>query len=186
MMIEEILKDMQENMEKSLEAMRKEMSSIRTGRASIAVLDGIKVDYFGSKLPLNQVATLSIPESRLIIINPWDKNVLLEIEKSIRKSDLGLNPTNDGQIIRLPIPPLTEERRRELIKMIKRKAEEYRVSIRNHRREAKELHEAMEEGGEITEDDLYKGQERIQKITDEYIKKVEGILEQKEKEILEI
>ena len=158
----------------------------RTGRASTSLLEGITVDYYGASTPLNQLATLSAPEPRLLVIQPFDKNVIGDIERSILQSDLGLNPTNDGKLIRVPIPELTEERRKELVKHLRKVAEEYRVSQRNHRRDANEMLKVMQKDKEITEDDLHRAQDKTQEITKEYIEKLEQALKAKEQEIMEV
>ncbi len=182
-------KEIQENakakMEKSASLLAHELAKLRTGRASPALLDGIKVEYYGSTLPLNQVASISIPEPRLMVIQPWDKNALAEIEKALYKSPIGLTPNNDGSVIRLAIPPLTTERREELVKLAQRLAEDARVAVRNIRREANSEIKKEEKEKKIPEDEAYKSQERIQKITDEYIEKIDNILKKKEKEIRE-
>jgi ribosome recycling factor len=172
-------------MEKSINLLIQELSKVRTGRASPALLDGVKVEYYGSILPLNQVAGISIPEPRLIIIQPWDKQALQPIEKAIQKADLGLNPNNDGSVIRLAIPPLTTERREELVKLTMKLGEECRVVVRNVRRDANNETKKEEKDKKITEDEAFKTQEQIQKMTDEYIKKVDEVLKKKEKEIRE-
>lgn len=172
-------------MEKSLDSLKREFSRVRTGRASIALLDGIKIDYYGTLTPLNQLATLSVPEPRLITIQPWDATAVKEIEKAIQKSDLGLTPINDGKIIRVAIPPLTEQRRMELVKVVKKMAETCKVSLRNHRRDINEELKRMKKDKEISEDDFFKGQKEVQDITDEYIKKCDELTLAKEKEILE-
>ncbi|HOO40464.1 MAG TPA: ribosome recycling factor [Syntrophales bacterium] len=185
-MTELIFEELNDNMDKALSALEKSFSKVRTGRASIALLDGIKVDYYGSATPLNQVATLSVPESRLIVISPWDGSVIGLIEKAIQKSDLGLTPSNDGKVIRLAIPPLTEERRKELVKVVKKMSEESKVKIRNIRRDANEQLKDLKKDNTISEDELYDQQEEVQKITNKYIEKVDQALAVKEKEILEI
>jgi len=185
-MKELIFEDLKDAMEKAVTALEKSFSKVRTGRASIALLDGIKVDYYGSATPLNQVATLSVPESRLIVISPWDGSVIGLIEKAIQKSDLGLTPSNDGKVIRLAIPPLTEERRKELVKVVKKMSEESKVKIRNIRRDANEQLKDLKKDNTISEDELYDQQEEVQKITNKYIEKVDQALAVKEKEILEI
>ena len=172
-------------MRKSIEALKRELNRVRTGRASLSILDGIKVDYYGAPTKLNQMATLAVPESRQISIQPWDVSVIKEIEKAILKSDLGLTPTNDGKIIRISIPPLTEERRKELVKVIHKMCEDHKVSIRNVRRDANELLKSLKKDGDISEDDAYKSQEEVQKITDEHIKLIDECYKEKEKEILE-
>ena len=184
-MKDEILSELKQKMNKTIEALKKEFMRIRTGRASTALLDGIKVDCYDSQMPLDQVASLSIPESRLITIKPWDQSIIGEIEKSILKSELGLTPMNDGKIIRIPIPPLTEERRKELAKLAKKMAEDGKISLRNQRREANEFIKELKNEKEISEDEMYRGQDEVQKITDEFIKKTDEITADKEKEIIE-
>ncbi len=175
-----------ERMNSAIESLKRDLASIRTGRASLALLDGIKIDYYGTPTPINQVATLGIPDSRQITIQPWDQRLITDIEKAILKSDLGLTPSNDGKIIRLNIPPLTEERRKQLVKVIKKRAEDARIAIRNIRRDINEEIKKAEKEKHISEDEIKKTQEEIQKITDSYIAKVEEIILQKEKEIMEI
>ena len=184
-MIESIYQETEESMGKSVEALKNELKRLRTGRASLAILDGIKVDYYGTITPLNQMATLAVPESRLITIQPWDASVIKDIEKAILKSDLGLTPSSDGKIIRISIPQLTEDRRKELVKVVHKVCEEHKVSIRNFRRDSNDLMKSMKKEGEISEDDAFKGQDRIQKITDEHIKLIDECFTEKEKEILE-
>lgn len=185
-MQEIIFQELKEGMEKAISAVEKSFSKVRTGRASLSLLEGIRVDYYGTPTPINQVASLSIPESRLIVISPWDSSVLGAIEKAIQKSDLGLMPNNDGKLIRLAIPVLTEERRRELVKIVKKMAEECKVKQRNVRREANEKLKALKKDNQISEDELYNFQEEVQKLTDRYIAKADEILTAKEKEIMEI
>ncbi|MBW1996717.1 MAG: ribosome recycling factor [Deltaproteobacteria bacterium] len=184
-MREEIISECRQKMDKTIEALKKELAKIRTGRASPALLDGIRVSCYETQMPLDQVASISVPESRLITIKPWDQSIIGEIEKSILKSELGLTPMNDGKIIRIPIPPLTEERRKELAKLARKMGEEGKISIRNHRREANELLKELKNEKEISEDEMYKGQEEVQEVTDEYIKKIDAITAEKEKEIME-
>lgn len=184
-MEKEFINDMKTEMERSIAALEKEFSKVRTGRASISLLDGIRVDYYGTPTPLNQLATLSIPESRLITIHPWDVKIIKDIEKAIQKTDLGLGPSNDGKIIRVAIPPLTEERRKDLVKMVKKLAETSRISIRNHRRKTNDDLKALKNNKEISEDDFFKAQEDVQKTTDAHIKKCDDLTKQKETEILE-
>ena len=184
-MIESVYQDSKDNMGKVIEALKKELKRVRTGRASLSLLDGIKVDYYGTLTPLNQLATLAAPESRLITIQPWDTTVIKEIEKAVLKSDLGLTPSSDGKIIRIAIPPLTEQRRKELVKVVHKISEEYKVSVRNLRRDANELIKDIKKDGKISEDDAFKSQEKIQKITDEHINLVDACYKEKEKEILE-
>lgn len=185
-MSDEILLEMSEKMDKSMEAFRKDLSKVRTGRASLSLLDGVKVDSYGALSPLNQVATLTTPESRLIVIQPWDPQVLPSIEKAILKSNLGLTPASDGKIIRISIPQLTEERRIQLVKQVKKTCEEYRVNIRNSRREAIDQVKKMKKDKEISEDDLFRFQDEAQKETDQYIKMIDDALVQKEKEVMEV
>ncbi len=185
-MVNEINNQAEERMKKSVENLRYELNKIRTGKASASILDGIRVNYYGSIVPLKQAANISVPEIRLITIQPWDKSMINEIEKAILKSDIGLTPLNDGHIIRLPIPQLTEERRRDFVKQTKRLGEEIKVSIRNSRRDANESLKKGEKDSKISEDESFRAQEKIQQLTDEYIKKVDEILKVKEQEIMEI
>lgn len=185
-MQELIFEELKEGMEKAIQAVEKSFSKVRTGRASLSLLDGIKVEYYGTPTPLNQVASLSVPESRLIVISPWDSSVLGAIEKAIQKSDLGLMPNNDGKLIRLAIPVLTEERRKELVKVVKKMAEECKVKQRNIRRDANEQLKTLKKDNEISEDELFQFQAEVQKLTDRYIAKADEILVAKEKEIMEI
>jgi ribosome recycling factor len=183
-MKDEVLAETKRKMDKVLEAMARDLSRVRTGRASVALLEGIKVDCYGTSMPLSQVASLAAPESRLLTIQPWDTSVMGDIEKAILKSDLGLNPANDGKIIRLPIPALTTERRKELAKMVKKMEEEAKVALRNVRREANEDFKEMKKEKLLAEDDAHRGTEEVQKITDEYIRKAEAQGADKEKEIM--
>jgi len=178
--------ELQKEMEKSVTAFRKDLSKLRTGRASTALLEGVMADYYGSPTPLNQLASLTAPEPRLLVVQPYDKGAIGNIEKAILKSDLGLNPNNDGKLIRIPIPELTEERRKELVKHVKKIAEEFRVSIRNHRRLAIEKLKEIAKKKEITEDDLKHSQDRVQKITDDFIGRIDKVLKTKEDEIMEV
>jgi ribosome recycling factor len=184
-MIDDIYQDTRESMSKSIEALKRELKRVRTGRASLSILDGIKVDYYGTLTPLNQMATLAVPESRLITIQPWDVSVIQDIEKAILKSDLGLTPANDGKILRISIPPLTEERRKELVRTVHKMCEEHKVSIRNARRDSNELLKSLKKDGDISEDEAFKAQDEVQKITDEHIKLIDECYTKKEKEILE-
>ncbi len=184
-MLDSIYQETRESMQKAIDSLKKELKRVRTGRASLSILEPIRVNYYGTPTPLNQMATLAVPESRLITIQPWDSSVIKEIEKAIMKSDLGLTPSSDGKIIRITIPPLTEERRKELVKVVHKMCEDYRVSVRNARRDANELVKAMKKDGEISEDDAFRAQEEIQKITDEFIAAVDACYKEKEKEILE-
>ena len=184
--MEALVKDTSARMERSIEAFRKELGKVRTGRASFSLLDGVKVDYYGTPTPLQQVGTLSVPESRLITVTPWDTKMIGPIEKAIQGSGLGLNPSSDGKTVRIPIPPLTEERRRELAKVVRKMAEDARVAVRNVRREAIEKLKDREKKKEISEDVVKRGQERIQKETDAHVKKIDEILKSKEQEIREV
>ena len=184
-MKDEILSDLRLKMTKTMEALEKEFKRLRTGRASTALLDGIKVDCYETQMPLDQVASISVPESRLITIQPWDQSIIENIEKGILKSELGLTPANDGKIIRISIPPLTEERRKELAKYAKKLAEECKISLRNFRREANEQFKALKTDKEISEDEFHKSQAEVQTITDEYVENIDEITTQKEKEIME-
>jgi ribosome recycling factor len=184
-MIDDVYQDTKESMSKSIEALERELQRVRTGRASLSILDGIKVDYYGTLTPLNQMATLAVPESRLITIQPWDVSVIKDIEKAILKSDLGLTPANDGKILRISIPPLTEERRKELVKLVHKMCEEHKVSVRNVRRDSNELLKSLKKDGDISEDEAFKAQDEVQKITDEHVKLIDECYTKKEKEILE-
>ncbi len=185
-MIELVLEEAEEKMSNSLEATQREFSRIRTGKASPVLLDGIKVEYYGSQMPVRQVANVSAPEPRLLVVQPWDRSALPAIEKAINKSGLGLNPMNDGVVIRLPIPPLTEERRQTLVKMVRHLAEEGRISIRNARRQEVEELRKLQKGGDIPEDDLHKGIDKLQKVTDDYVEQMDKLLKDKENEIMEV
>ena len=185
-MLEQIYEEVQSSMDKTIQAYEKELGRIRTGRASLTILDGIRVNYYGTPTPLNQLASLSIPESRLITIQPWDKSAIGDIEKAIQKSDLGLTPSNDGQIIRIAIPPLTEERRKELTKVVRKRGEDCRVVVRNARRDGNEKLKKMEKKSDISEDDLHRALSDIQDITNELIEKIDKITTKKEKEIMEV
>jgi len=177
--------ELKSKMEKSLEALRRDLGRVRTGRASLALLDGVRVNYYGMPTPLSQVASLSVPESRTISIQPWDAKIIGEIEKAIQKSDLGLTPLSDGKIVRINIPPLTEERRKELVKVTKRMEEECKVALRNIRRDANEQLKTAKKDKVISEDEQFKFQEEVQKLMDKSIEKAEEIIKTKEKEILE-
>jgi ribosome recycling factor len=183
---DEVLADARARMQKALEATRREFAALRTGRASPVLLEQIRVDYYQTPTPITQLATVSVPEPRLLVIQPWDKSIVKAIERAILKSDLGLTPSSDGVVIRLPIPPLTEDRRRELVKVARRHAEEGRVAIRNVRREAKEMLEELEEAGEVSEDEARRAMDRLQQLTDEMIAQLDRLLAAKEKEIMEV
>lgn len=185
-MLEELFKKTEEHMKKTLEMLVHELTGIRTGKASPALLDTIKVSYYGQMVPVKQVANIATPDPRTITIQPWDRSLIVEIEKAIRTSDLGLNPQNDGGIIRLPIPPLTEERRRDLVKVVKRIGEESKVAVRNVRRDANERVKKLQKDHQLSEDETHAKQDAIQKLTDSYIHKVDDAVGVKEKEILEL
>ena len=185
-MNEAIFTQLQKEMDQSVGALRKDLAKIRTGRASTALLEHVVVDYYGATTPLNQLATLSAPEPRLLVIQPYDRSAMGNIEKAILKSDLGLTPNNDGKIIRVPIPQLTEERRKELVKHVKKIGEEFRVSVRNHRRVAVEHLKETEKKKEITADDSKHGHDRVQKITDDFIGRIDKTIKTKEEEIMEV
>ncbi|GHV77987.1 ribosome-recycling factor [Spirochaetia bacterium] len=181
-----VISSSEERMKKTVASLKDGFGSLRTGRASAALFDKIRVDAYGEKSPLNQVANISIPEARLIVIQPWDKALIAEIEKAIRTSELSLNPSNDGKVIRIAIPPLTEERRKELAKLAKSQAEQSRVAVRNIRRDGNEELKKLLKDGDITEDEESKHTEELQKVTDSYITKVNQVLDEKEKEIMEV
>lgn len=184
--MEEHKKSAEEKMKKAVRALEDEFKTIRTGRASAALFDSIRVDYYDQKVPLNQVATISVPEARLVIIQPWDRSVLSDIEKAIQKSELSVNPNNDGKVIRISIPPLTEERRKELVKVARNVAEKSRITVRNIRRDVNDEFKKMQKDSQISEDDSKRGMDEIQKSTDTYVEQINSILEAKEKEIMEI
>ncbi len=185
-MLKDVMKDAEERMEKALEALQSELRTIRTGRASPALVERLQVDYYGVPTPLNQLAGISVPEPRMLMIRPWDRNTVGLIEKAILKSDLGLTPSNDGQVIRLLIPQLTEERRRELSRLVARRVEEARVACRNIRRDAIEMLRDLEREKEISEDDLFQGRDEVQELTDDFIKRIDEIGKAKEAEIMEV
>ncbi|MDJ0723028.1 MAG: ribosome recycling factor [Desulfobacterales bacterium] len=184
-MLDDIYQDTRESMEKTITSLKKDLNRVRTGRANLSLLDGIRVDYYGTLTPLNQMASLSVPESRLITIQPWDATVIKAIEKAILKSDLGLTPSSDGKIIRIAIPPLTEERRKQLAKSVHKTCEDHKVGIRNLRRDANEMLKSLKKDGDISEDDAFRGQDQVQKITDEFVAQIDTIYQEKEKEIIE-
>ncbi|KOP79023.1 ribosome recycling factor [Lysinibacillus sp. FJAT-14745] len=185
-MTKQVLEQAKDKMNKTIAAFSRELSSIRAGRANAALLDRITVDYYGAPTPINQLGGVSVPEARLLVITPYDKTILGEIEKAIMKSDIGITPTNDGSVIRLMIPALTEERRKDLVKQVKKEAEDAKIAVRNVRRDANDDLKKLEKAGEITEDDLRGYGEDIQKLTDEFIVKVDQVTKDKEKEILEV
>ncbi|MFZ7104626.1 MAG: ribosome recycling factor [Peptococcaceae bacterium] len=185
-MIDEILMDSEDRMQKTIDVLRKDFASLRAGRANPAILDKVQVDYYGVPTPINQMANVSAPEPRLLMIQPWDKSIIPNIEKAILKSDLGLNPAGDGTVIRIAIPQLTQERRKELVKMIKKKGEEAKVGIRNIRRDANDDIKSLEKSKDISEDEAKKAQDDVQKLTDKYIVEVDKVMDNKEQEIMEI
>jgi len=180
------LQKAKQRMESALESLRREFAGVRTGKASPQLLDTVRVEAYGSKVPLNQVGTVSAPEPRMITVQPWDRSLIKAVERALRESDLGLNPSNDGQIIRIPIPPLTEERRKEIAKQVKTKGEEHKVAIRNERRDANEKLKGLLKDKKITEDENKRAGERVQKETDAGITQVDGIVSKKEKEVMEV
>jgi ribosome recycling factor len=180
-----VITSSEDRMKKTVAALKEGFAAIRTGRASAALFDKIRVDYYGEKTPLNQVANISVPEARLIVIQPWDKGTIGEIEKAIRSSELSLNPSNDGKVIRISIPPLTEERRKELAKLAKNQTEQSRVAVRNIRRDGNDELKGLQKDGELTEDEESRISEELQKLTDSYITKINQVLDEQEKEILE-
>jgi ribosome recycling factor len=173
-------------MTKALDSFKRDLNKVRTGRASLTLLDDIRVDYYGTPTPLNQVGTLAVPEPRLITIQPWEKNLIGEIEKAIMKSDLGLNPSSDGQLIRLAFPPLTEERRKEMVKQVKRMGEDAKIAVRNARREANDTLKKFEKDKDISEDDLKRGEKEVQDVTDDYVARIDQVIAEKEKDLMEI
>ena len=184
-MIDDVKQEAKDLMEKAIESLKRDFNRVRTGRASASILDAVRADYYGQPTALNQMASVSVPEARLIMIQPWDPKSCGEIEKAILKSDLGLTPQNDGKVVRISIPPLTEERRRDLVKVIRKMGEETKVAVRNARREANDMLKEYKNEGDISEDDMRRGQTEVQKLTDDYTAKVDGLLAEKEKEILE-
>lgn len=185
-MITDIIHEAKDRMGKSIGSLSGELKKVRTGRASLTIFDDIRVDYYGTRTVLNQMATLAVPESRMITIQPWDMSVIKDIEKAILKSNLGLTPSNDGKIIRINIPPLTEDRRRDIVKQVSKLCEDYRVAVRNIRRDANDMLKDLKKEGVASEDEIFKSQETIQKSTDEHIKQIDDIFKTKEKEILEV
>ena len=185
-MADDIFGDAERRMQKAVEALRHDLTAVRTGRASASLLERIQIDYYGAPTPINQVATISVPDARLLVIQPWDRKLLTDIEKAIQKSDLGINPSNDGQVIRLNIPPLNEERRREMVKTVHKKLDEHKVAIRNIRRDCQDKLRDREKKKEISEDELKRSTEKLQKLTDRFIDEMEKVGKNKELEILEV
>jgi len=184
--MDSVIKQLREESDATVEAIRNELAHIRTGRATTQLLDGIRVEYYGNQVPLKQVASVSTPEPRLITVQPWEKNLIGDISKAIQKSELGLNPSSDGNVIRLPIPPLTEERRKDLVKLVKKVGEEGKVSLRNHRRDANEALKQLEKSKAITEDELHRGNDKVQQVIDEYIKRMDDLVTKKDAEVMEV
>ncbi len=185
-MIDDLKNKTKSGMEKAVEALRRDLSKVRTGRASVAILDDVRVDYYGTPTPLNQVGTLAVPEPRLITIQPWEKKLIPEIERAIQKADLGINPTSDGIVIRLAFPALTEERRKEMVKQVKKMGEEGKIAVRNARRDANETLKRLLKDKEISEDDEKHGEKEIQTLTDEFVVRIDKVIADKEKELMEI
>jgi len=185
-MVDDLFGDAERRMQKAVESLKQDIAALRTGRASSALIERITVDYYGTPTPINQVASISVPEARLLVIQPWDRKMLTDIEKAIQKSDLGINPNNDGQVIRLAIPPLNEERRRDMVKTLHKKLDEHKVAIRNVRRDAQDKLRDREKKKEVSEDELKRSTERLQKLTDRYIDEMDKVGKSKELEILEV
>lgn len=185
-MVKDILEDLKSGYDDTLNGLRKELAKIRTGRANIAMLDGVRVEYYGSPTALNQIATMRVADPRLITIQPWERSLIPDIEKAIMSSDLGLNPSTDGVIVRVPIPALTGERRQELVKMARRIGEDHKIAIRNQRRDANDMLKDMQKEGDITEDDLHRGYEQVNTLTEDYTGKIDSVLKVKEEEISEV
>jgi ribosome recycling factor len=185
-MTDDLFEDAQRRMQRAVEALKQDLGSMRTGRASAALLERITVDYYGTPTPINQVATISVPEARLLVIQPWDRKMLTDIEKAIQRSDLGINPNNDGQVIRLAIPPMNEERRRDMVKVLHKKLDEHKVAIRNVRRDTQDKLRDREKKKEVSEDELKRATDRLQKLTDRFIEEMDKAGKAKEREILEV
>ena len=185
-MLNDVLKDLQINLDKGIDAFKRDLTKVRTGRANLAILDGVRVDYYGTPTPLNQVASLNVADPRLITIKPWERNLIPEIEKAVRSAQLGLNPSSDGEIVRLPMPALTQERRQELVKLVKKMAEEGKVALRAARRDANEMLKELLKDGGITEDDERNGLKKVQETTDKAVMRIDEVLAKKEGEILEV
>jgi ribosome recycling factor len=185
-MTADLMGDAERRMQKAVEALKQDLAAIRTGRASLALIERINVDYYGAPTPINQVATISIPEARLLVIQPWDKKMLTDIEKAIQRSDLGINPNNDGQVIRLNVPPMNEERRRDLVKTLHKKLDEHKVAVRNVRRDVQDKLRDREKKKEVSEDELKRSVEKLQKLTDRFIDEMDKVGKTKEQEILEV
>lgn len=185
-MSQEVISRTKDKMEKAIQAYTRELASIRAGRANASLLDKISVDYYGVPTPINQLASISVPEARMLVVQPYDKSIVGDVEKAIQKSDLGINPTSDGTVIRIVIPPLTEERRKDLVKVVKKEAEEAKIAVRNIRRDANEELKKLEKNGELTEDEMRRWSDQVQKLTDDFIGKIDQLTKEKEKDILEV
>ncbi|MBI4703641.1 MAG: ribosome recycling factor [Deltaproteobacteria bacterium] len=185
-MIDEVMQELQENLEKSVAALRRELGKVRTGRASPAILDRIRIDYYGVPTPIAQMATVSVPDARLLVVKPWEKSQVSVIERAIREEDLGLNPRVDGDILRVPIPPLTEERRKEMVKLARRAGEDAKVAIRKHRRDAIDLLTSLRDEGEVPEDDADRAKKKLEDLVGDGVKKVDTVVAEKEKEVMEV
>jgi ribosome recycling factor len=185
-MLNDVLKDLQDNLDKGLESLKRDLTKVRTGRANLGILDGVKVDYYGTPTPLNQVASLNVADARLITIKPWERSLIPEIEKAVRAAQLGLNPSSDGELVRLPMPALTQERRQELVKLVKKMGEEAKVALRGARREANDMLKELQKEGTLTEDEERNGLKKVQDATDKAVTKVDETLAKKEAEILEV
>jgi ribosome recycling factor len=185
-MIEDVLKELRQGIDKTIEALRRDLGKVRTGRASAVMLDGIRVDYYGVPTPLNQMANISVPEPRLMIVKPWEKGQVRAVDKAIREADLGLNPQVDADIIRIPIPPLTEERRREMVKLTKKYGEECKVAVRKHRRDAMEMLDTLDKDGDVSSDEADRAKKKVEEVMTETVKHIDGIIAGKEKDIVEV
>ncbi len=185
-MIDDVLSECKQGMEKAISNLGRELAKVRTGRANPTIIDGIRVDYYGTPTPISQMATVAVPESRLIVISPWEQSRCGDIAKAIQAADIGLTPQTDGKVVRLPFPSLTEDRRKELVKVVKKIGEDHKIVVRKERRDANDLLKALQKDGEIAEDDSHKAVDRVQKMHDDYIKKIDDVLTRKESEIMEI
>ncbi len=185
-MLQDVIKSLTESYDKTMQDLARDLSKIRTGRANVGMLDGVTVDYYGSPTPIAQLATVRVADPRLITVQPWETKLIGAIEKAIGSADLGLNPSNDGQVVRVPIPALTGERRQELVKLSKRAGEDHKIALRNHRRDANDMLKALEKDGEVSEDGMHDGFEKVNALTEAYTKKIDATLDKKESEILEI
>jgi len=185
-MVNDVLEELKKDMDKTIKRLEADLARVRTGRANLALLDGIRVDYYGVPTPLNQVASLQLADARLIVVKPWEKTMVPAAEKAIQAADLGINPSSDGELIRLPVPPLTEERRKDLVKQVRKMGEEFKVQLRGQRRDANEMLKSLEKDKEISEDDSRRGQSKVQEVTDAHTKQVDELIEKKEVEIMEV